>query len=158
MYLRKAGTVIFGGVVIVWLLASFPPGVDYGSAGSFAGTVGHLLEPLVAPLGFDWKIAVALIFGFIAKEIVVGSLGTLYGTAEETLPAALLVDPALSAATALALMVFVLLYTPCVAALGVIRKETGSWKWTCFSVTYGLIVAWVLALVVGRFAAFAWGA
>ena len=158
MYLRKAGTIIFGGVVIVWLLASFPPGVEYGSAGSLAGTIGHLMEPLVAPLGFDWKIAVALIFGFIAKEIVVGSLGTLYGTGEETLPAALLADPALSAATALALMVFALLYTPCAAALGVIRKETGSWKWTGFSVAYGLTVAWVLAFVVGHVAAFVWGA
>jgi len=158
MYLRKAGTVIFGGVVIVWLLASFPPGVDYGSAWSLAGIIGHLLEPLVAPLGFDWKIAVALIFGFIAKEIVVGSLGTLYGTVDETLPAALLADPALSAATALALMVFVLLYTPCVAALGVIRKETESWKWAGFSVAYGLVVAWVMAFVVGHVAAFAGGA
>ncbi|MDD4567644.1 MAG: ferrous iron transport protein B [Methanoculleus chikugoensis] len=152
MYIRKAGTIILAGVLVVWLLASFPFGVEYGSAESFAGMIGHALEPLVAPLGFDWKVAVALIFGFIAKEIVVGSLGTLYGTGEETLPTALLADPGLSAATALALMVFVLLYTPCVAALGVIRKETGSWKWTGFSVAYGLVVAWLLAFVVGRVA------
>jgi len=152
LYLRKAGTVILFGAMIVWLLASLPYGVEYGSEGSLAGSIGHLVEPLVAPLGFDWKVAVALIFGFIAKEIVVGSLGTLYGTGEETLPTALLADPGLSAATALALMVFVLLYTPCVAALGVIRKETGSWKWTGFSVAYGLVVAWLLAFVVGRVA------
>lgn len=152
MYIRKAGSIILLGVVVVWFLASFPFGVEYGSAESLAGTIGHALEPLVAPLGFDWKVAVALIFGFVAKEIVVGSLGTLYGTGEETLPAALLADPALSAATALALMVFVLLYMPCVAALGVIRKETGSWKWAGFSVAYGLVVAWLLAFVVGRVA------
>lgn len=150
LYIRKAGSIILVGVVIVWLLASFPFGVEYGSAESLAGMIGHALEPLVAPLGFDWKVAVALIFGFIAKEIVVGSLGTLYGAGEETLPEALIADPALSAATALALMVFVLLYTPCVAALGVIRKETGSWKWTGFSVAYGFAVAWLLAFVVGH--------
>ncbi|HOI14578.1 MAG TPA: ferrous iron transport protein B, partial [Methanoculleus sp.] len=150
MYVRKAGTIILTGVLVVWILASFPFGVEYGGAGSFAGMIGHAIEPLVAPLGFDWKVAVALIFGFIAKEIVVGSLGTLYGTGEETLPSALLADPGLSAATALALMVFVLLYTPCVAALGVIRKETGSWKWTGFSVAYGLVVAWLLAFAVGH--------
>ncbi len=151
MYLRKAGTIILLGAMVVWALASVPYGVEYGSAESFAGMLGHLLEPLVAPLGFDWKVAVALIFGFLAKEVVVGSLGVLYGTGEETLSEALLADPHLSAATALALMVFVLLYMPCVAALGVIRKETGSWKWTGFAVIYGLVVAWVLAFVVGHF-------
>ena len=107
MYLRKAGTIILLGAMVVWALASFPYGVEYGSAESFAGMLGHLIEPLVAPLGFDWKVAVALIFGFLAKEVVVGSLGVLYGTGEETLSEALLADPGLSAATALALMVFV---------------------------------------------------
>jgi len=154
MYLRKAGTIILLGAMVVWALASFPYGVEYGSAESFAGMLGHLIEPLVAPLGFDWKVAVALIFGFLAKEVVVGSLGVLYGTGEETLSGALLADPGLSAATALALMVFVLLYMPCVAALGVIKKETGSWKWTGFAVAYGIVVAWVLAFVVGHLAPF----
>ncbi len=154
MYLRKAGTIILLGAMVVWALASFPYGVEYGSAESFAGMLGHLIEPLVAPLGFDWKVAVALIFGFLAKEVVVGSLGVLYGTGEETLSGALLADPGLSAATALALMVFVLLYMPCVAAVGVIKKETGSWKWTGFAVAYGIVVAWVLAFVVGHLAPF----
>lgn len=154
MYLRKAGTIILLGAMLVWVLASFPYGVEYGSEESLAGSIGHLVEPLVAPLGFDWKIAVALIFGFLAKEVVIGSLGVLYGTGEETLSAALLADPGFSAATALSLMVFVLLYTPCVAVVGVIRKETGSWKWTAFSVIYGLIVAWILAFVIGHLTPF----
>ncbi|MDD4568286.1 MAG: ferrous iron transport protein B, partial [Methanoculleus chikugoensis] len=152
LYLRKAGTIILLGAMIVWLLASLPYGVEYGSEESLAGSIGHLVEPLVAPLGFDWKVAVALIFGFLAKEVVVGSLGVLYGAGEESLSDALFADPNLSAATALALMVFVLLYMPCVAALGVIRKETGSWKWTGFAVAYGLVVAWLLAFVVGHLA------
>ena len=152
LYLRKAGTVILFGAMIVWLLASLPYGVEYGSEGSLAGSIGHLVDPLVAPLGFDWKVAVALIFGFLAKEVVVGSLGVLYGTGEETLSGALLADPGLSAATALALMVFALLYMPCVATLGVIRKETGSWKWTGFAIAYGLAGAWLLAFAVGHLA------
>ncbi|MDO8841889.1 ferrous iron transport protein B, partial [Methanocalculus sp.] len=147
MYLKKAGGIILIGSLFVWFLASFPFGVEYGGEESFAGMIGHLLEPLVAPLGLDWKIAVALLFGFVAKEIVVSSLGVLYGSGEEALSDALLADPALSAAAALALMVFVLLYMPCVAALAVIKKETGSWRWAGFSVVYGLVVAWVLAFV-----------
>jgi len=150
MYIRKAGGIILAGALIVWFLATFPYGVEYGSADSYAGMLGHLLQPLFAPLGFDWKIAVALLFGFIAKEIVVGSLGVLYGAGEdeETLSAALLADPSLGPVTAFALMVFVLLYMPCIAALAVIKKETGSWKWALFSVGYGIAVAYILALVI----------
>lgn len=156
MYVRKAGTIILAGALVVWCLASFPFGVEYGSSESLAGSLGRLLEPLVAPLGFDWKIAVALLFGLVAKEVVVGSLGVLYGTGEggDALSTALLADPGLSAATALALMVFVLLYTPCLATIATIRKETGSWRWAGFSVAYGLVLAWTLSLIVGRIAPF----
>lgn len=150
MYIRKAGGIILIGAFIVWALASFPWGVDYGSAESYAGMLGQLLEPIFAPLGFDWKIAVALVFGFIAKEIVVGSLGVLYGTGEDegSLTGALLADPSLGPAAAFALMAFVLLYMPCVATLAVIRKETGSWTWTAFSVAYGIIVAYLVAFII----------
>ncbi len=150
MYIRKAGGIILAGAFIVWVLATFPWGVEYGSAESYAGMIGHLLEPLVAPLGFDWKIALALLFGFIAKEIVVGSLGVLYGTGEDesSLTEALLADPSLGPVAAFALMAFVLLYMPCVATLAVIRKETGSWKWTGFSVAYGIIVAYLVAFII----------
>ena len=152
MYIRKAGGIILIGAFAVWALASFPYGVDYGSAESYAGSLGHLLEPLFAPLGFDWKVAVALLFGFIAKEIVVGSLGVLYGTGEDegSLSEALLVDPSLGPVAAFALMAFVLLYMPCVATLAVIKKETGSWKWTAFSVVYGIVVAYLVAFVIVR--------
>jgi ferrous iron transport protein B len=159
MYIRKAGGVILFGALIVWGLASLPYGVEYGSAESFAGLIGHVLEPLVAPLGFDWKIAVALLFGFVAKEVVVGSLGVLYGTGEDggTLSSALLADPHLGPVTAFALMAFVLLYLPCLAALAVIRKETGSWKWTGFSVVYGLVVAYIIAFIIAHVGYFVTG-
>lgn len=150
MYLRKAGGIILAGALIVWFLATFPYGVEYGSADSYAGMLGHLLQPLFAPLGFDWKIAVALLFGFIAKEIVVGSMGVLYGAGDDegSLAAALLADPSFGPVTAFTLMVFVLLYMPCIAALAVIKKETGSWKWTLFSVGYGIAVAYLLAFII----------
>ncbi len=150
MYIRKAGGIILFASIIVWGLATLPYGVEYGSADSYAGMLGHLLQPVFAPLGFDWKIAVALLFGFVAKEIVVGSLGVLYGTGEDSgsLQDALLADPSLGPVTAFALMVFVLLYLPCLTAFAVIRKETGSWKWTLFSVGYGISVAYLLALII----------
>ncbi|MFA5311910.1 MAG: ferrous iron transport protein B [Methanomassiliicoccales archaeon] len=147
-YVKKAGTIIMIGSAAIWLLASLPWGVEYGGDASYAGAFGRLLEPLVAPLGFDWKIAVALLFGFIAKEVVVGALSVLYGSSEESLGDAISGSEGLSAVGALGLMVFVLIYTPCLATLGVIKGESGSWKWVAFSVVYGLTLAWLLAFAV----------
>lgn len=149
LYLKKVGTVITGGVVLIWLFAYFPQGVEYGSAESYIGSLGKLIEPLVAPIGFDWKIAVSLIFGFLAKEIVIGSMGTLYSTGEDEgmLSSALVADPIFTPALALGLMVFTLLYVPCIGAVAVIKKESGSWKWMLFSATYSTAVAWIMAFV-----------
>ena len=156
MYLRKAGLVIFGLAIVVWGLASLPLGVAYGSEGSYVGMIGHALQPLVAPLGFNWEITVALLFGFMAKEVVIGSLGVLYGVGENhvALGSALAADPTLSAVTALAVLVFVLIYVPCMSSVAVIKKETGSWKWTTFSVVYGVVIAYLAALAVVHFAPF----
>ncbi len=150
MYIKKAGTLILIGVVIIWLLASFPWGIEYGSEESYVGMMGHFFAPLLEPLGFDWKMTVALVFGLVAKEIVVASMGVLYGAGDspEALTASLLADPAVTALSALSLMVFSLLYMPCVATLGVIKKETGSWKWTAFALAYGIAVAWIMAFFV----------
>ena len=147
LFVRKAGTVIFGAVLLVWALASLPFGVEYGSADSLVGRLGHLLAPLFAPLGFGfWQAGVALFFGFLAKEVVVGTFGTLLGTGEEALASAL---PALfTPLSALSFMVMTLLYVPCVAAVGAYYRETNSWKWTAFFVLYSTGVAYALALVV----------
>ncbi|MDQ1275196.1 MAG: ferrous iron transport protein [Euryarchaeota archaeon] len=149
LYLKREGTVIVGGVLVIWLLAYFPLGVEYGSAESYIGSLGKLLEPLVAPIGFDWKIAISLIFGFLAKEVVIGSLGTLYGTGadEGMLSSALVADPIFTPAVALGLMVFTLLYVPCIGAVAVIKKESGSWKWMLFAAAYSTTVAWIMAFV-----------
>lgn len=149
LYLKRVGSVIVGGVVAIWLLAYFPQGVEYGSAESYIGSLGKLIEPLVSPLGFDWKIAISLIFGFVAKEVVIGSLGTLYGTGadEGMLSSVLLADPVFTPAVALGLMVFTLLYVPCIGAVAVIKKESGSWKWMLFSASYSTAVAWILSFV-----------
>lgn len=150
LYLKKAGTLILAGAILVWFLASYPVGVEYGSEASYAGQLGHLLEPLFRPLGFDWRIAVALFFGFLAKEVVVGSLGVLYAVGEDeaALTAALQADPTFSPTIAMGLMVFTLLYLPCVAVIGVMKKEMGSWKWVAFSILYSTIIAWIAAFIV----------
>ena len=158
IYLRKAGGIILAGVIMVWLLAAIPaPGTDgvfasediYGTTDSLIGSLGKILDPLVSPLGFDWRIAVALIFGFVAKEIVVGSLGTLYGAGEnEERLSDILTAGAISPLAALGLMVFTLLYVPCIACIAVIKRETGSWKWTAFQAVYSTGIAWLFAFII----------
>jgi ferrous iron transport protein B len=158
IYIKKAGTIILIGVIGVWLLASIPaPGSSgafaseevYGTTESVIGMIGQILEPLVAPLGFDWKIAVALVFGVVAKEIVVGSMGVLYGVGEdEESLSNILAAGAMTPLAALGLMVFTLLYVPCFACIGVIKRETGSWKWTLFQLIYGTSLAWGFAFVI----------
>ncbi|MGY5873373.1 MAG: ferrous iron transport protein B [Candidatus Thorarchaeota archaeon] len=146
MFLKTAGTYLLVGSIVMWVLSSF----GFGGYGvpvdeSFASLLGKLFEPLFIPLGFTWQIVTALIFGFIAKEAVVQTLSIIYavgGTA--TLAVAL--TASISPLSAFAMMVFVLLYVPCLATMGAIRKETGSWKWTAFSIIYQLILAYLVAL------------
>ena len=124
---------------------------------SLAGRAGKVLEPLIRPLGFDWKIGIALVTGLAAKEVVVSTLGTIYsiGQSNDTpveLKSILRHDPSFSRATALSLMVFVLLYIPCVAAIGVMKKEVGRWRPVLLYSAYSLSVEWVLSFVVYRLA------
>ncbi len=124
---------------------------------SLAGRAGKVLEPLIRPLGFDWRIGIALVTGLAAKEVVVSTLGTIYSIGQSDggpveLKSILRHDPSFSRATALSLMVFVLLYMPCVAAIGVMKKEVGRWRPVFLYSAYSLTVAWVLSFVVYRLA------
>lgn len=124
---------------------------------SLAGRAGKLLEPVIKPLGFDWRIGIALVTGLAAKEVVVSTMGTIYslGETDETsseLKTILKNDPAFDQATALSLMVFVLLYIPCVAAVGVMRKEIGEWKSVAFYGAYALSAAWIFSFIAYRLA------
>ncbi|MBV5303258.1 MAG: ferrous iron transport protein B [Chlorobium sp.] len=192
MYLKKAGTLILGAVIIIWAVSNYPhnsaldatytaenkriaeSGMNASEKKelkrslelrikseqleySLAGRTGKVLEPLIRPLGFDWKIGIALVTGLAAKEVVVSTLGTIYsiGQSNDTpaeLKSILRHDPSFSRATALSLMVFVLLYIPCVAAIGVMKKEVGKWRPVVLYSVYSLSVAWILSFVVYRLA------
>jgi ferrous iron transport protein B len=146
-FLKKAGTYLLLGAVIIWALSVLPWGVEPGSGESLIGVIGQGLQPIFAPLGFSWQIVSSLVFAFLAKELVVESLGVIYGVGgEASIQAALIAS--ITPVSAFALMVFTLLYVPCLATVGVIKKETGSWKWTLFAVASEIIIAYIAALVI----------
>jgi ferrous iron transport protein B len=146
-FVRKAGTVIVAAVVLIWVLANLPLGVEYASQESLIGRLGTILAPIFGPAGFGtWQAAVALVFGLLAKEVVVGTLGVLYGVEEEGLTAA--IAQSWTPLSAYAFMVMTLIYIPCVAAIGAIRRETNSWGWTAFAVGYSLVLGWIMAVLV----------
>lgn len=151
LFLRKAGTIILAGSLVIWVLSYFPPGVAYGSEASLVGKLGLFLEPLVKPLGFDWRAAAALLFGFIAKEIVVSTYGTMMGVGENRAALSTSLQSVFTPLTAYAFMAFTLIYTPCLATVAVVKKETGSWRWTAFAVGYSLALAWLVAFAIYRF-------
>ena len=148
-FVRKAGTIILAAAIIVWILSSFPAGVEYGSQESAIGMIGTAVAPVFAPLGFgEWQPAVALIFGLVAKEVVVGTFSSLFGVAEEGAGIAAAMHGIFTPLTAYVFMVFVLLYIPCFAALGTIKQETGGWKWPLIMSVTTLITAYVVAFIV----------
>jgi ferrous iron transport protein B len=153
MFLQRAGTTIFSMMMVIWFLASFPqppagaagPAIDY----SLAATIGKVLEPVLAPLGFNWQIAVALIPGMAAREVAVAALGTVYAI-EGGKEAAEQIGQALaskwSLATALSLLVWYIFAPQCASTLAVIRRETGSWKWVAITFAYMLALAYAASL------------
>jgi ferrous iron transport protein B len=152
-YLRKMGGIIMVASIIIWFLGYYPrPTGECTEAErqeqSYIGQIGKAIEPAIAPLGFDWKLGVGLISGAGAKELVVSTLGVLYGQ-EETDAESVNLSGRIhySAAVALAYMLFVLLYFPCIATLAAIRNESGSWRWALFSVVYNTALAWVVAFI-----------
>lgn len=155
-YLTKAGTTIFIASIVMWFLLNFGTG-GYSSdmTASFGASIGKLLVPFFAPIGLGyWQIAVALIAGITAKEVVVSSCAILFGIANINsfngmhLFAQLLESMGFGQLNAYCLMVFCLLYVPCAATLATIKKESGSWKWTGFSALFQIGVAWFIAFCI----------
>jgi len=215
IFLKRMGTVILLGSVIVWFLGYFPINRDYKIEysekisrieeryskkiselsqtssnyltikkklekekemmvsdikkqelqeevnRSLIGIIGRGIEPFFKPLGFSWKEGVALLTGFFAKEIVVSTLGVLYSTGSEDnakeLSLLIREKSGMNPLSAFAFLVFVLIYTPCLATVAAIRQETGSFKWTVFTIVYEVVLAWVLAFLIVKIGAIAAG-
>ncbi len=157
-YLGKAGSTIFLATLIIWLLLNFGPnGFSPDMADSFGAVIGKWMVPLFAPIGLGfWQIAVALIAGISAKEVVVSSCAVLFGVVNANSPAgmetfsAMLQGIGFGPLNAFCLMVFCLLYIPCAATIATIHKESKSWAWTGFVALFQLAVAWLVTLLVYR--------
>lgn len=162
-YLQKMGGIILVASVIVWALDYFPLGnSDNPDQDSYLETVGKVVQPVMEPLGCSWQGTVAIVAGVPAKEIVVSTLGVLYTGSDEatdqalstrlTAPNPVTGVPDFTAASALAFMIFILLYCPCLATVVAIVKETGHWGYGLFTIFYNTAVAWVLAFAAYRIA------
>ncbi len=151
IFLRRAGTVILATTIILWCLASVPlrDGARPPIGQSVVGTIGRTIEPLIEPLGFNWKIGVGLITSLAAREVIVGTLGTIYGMeageGSVELQAALQAD--LSLAGAMALLVFFAFAMQCMSTVAVVRRETGGWKWPAIQFAYMTAVAYLAAFI-----------
>ncbi|MGZ3700080.1 MAG: nucleoside recognition domain-containing protein, partial [Bdellovibrionota bacterium] len=150
LFLRRAGTVILTLSIVLWFLASYPK-APLGASGpaiaySYAGRIGTALEPLVRPLGFNWKIAVALIPGFAAREVMIGALGTVYAVEGGKENVATLLSTRIaqewSLATALSLLMWYVLAMQCLSTLAVTRRETNSWRWPALMLGYMTALAY----------------
>lgn len=150
-FLLKAGTLIFIASMVLWFMLGFNFSGPAQLSDSIGAGIGKAMAPIFEPLGFgNWQASLSLITGIIAKEVVVSNMSIIYGLAEEASAGAFAqtLGETFSQLSAYAFMVFVLLYTPCVATIAVVKRETNSWKWTVFSVVYQFAVAWIVAFFV----------
>ncbi len=142
-FLAKAGTIILAISILIWILASLPPGVKYASADSFIGKIGQGLAVLFKPAGFGfWQAAVALVLGILAKEVVIATFGAVFGVAGEALQQVL--GNYFTPASAISFLIMTLLYMPCAATVAVIKEEAGI-KWALISTLYSFAVGWLMA-------------
>ncbi|MDP4594308.1 MAG: ferrous iron transport protein B [Beijerinckiaceae bacterium] len=156
VFLRRAGTIILAMMVLIWFLSTFPsapagatdPAIHY----SFAGIIGHALQPLLAPIGFNWQIAIALIPGLAAREVAVGALATVYAVSASGDGVAAALGATIAGqwplATALSLLAWYVFAPQCVSTLAVVKRETTSWKWPVVMFLYMMTMAYVAAFIV----------
>lgn len=159
LYLKKAGTVILAASIIVWIIFTFPAKAPDGSEfanthdqliHSYASDIGRIVEPVIEPLGFDWKAGVALLAGVSAKEVIVSTMATVYsieGDPSSGMLQTIRDHSGFTPLSAFTYMLFILIYTPCLATLAVVKRETNGWKWPIFMAFYTLALAWVISFL-----------
>ena len=169
-YLKKMGGVILIAVILIWALEYFPRGQvgisqDERLKNSYIGKFGQAIEPVIYPLGFDWRMGVSLITGTAAKEVVVSTMGVLYGSSQShekdkkaNLSAILQSEKyqegsrvgqkVFSPLAGISFLLFILIYMPCVAVVATVKKESGHWKWALFLISYTTVLAWLLSFSV----------
>lgn len=169
LYLKKAGTIILAASILIWACFTFPAS-DEGEVidpsiqmeQSAAGKIGHIIEPLIQPLGFDWKTGTALLAGFAAKEIVVSTMGTLYSIEsgddtdiegedyQRSFSERVREESGFTPLTAYVLMLFILIYIPCLSTVAIVYRETNGWRWPLFLIGYTLALAWTVSFLAYR--------
>ena len=152
-YLKKMGGIIIIASIIIWFLGYYPQHDAYENVAeqqenSYIGQIGKAIEPVIKPLGFDWKLGIGLISGVGAKELVVSTLGVLYTNEGDVENVNLSNRIPITPLVALAYMLFVLIYFPCIATFAAIKQESGSWKWAIFTAGYTTGLAWLIAFTV----------
>ncbi|MCR4945222.1 MAG: ferrous iron transport protein B [Clostridium sp.] len=148
-FLKKAGKIILPVMVILAFLSNFPSGVEPNSQESVLGMIGERIAPIFTLAGFGtWQAGVSLLTGILAKESVIGTMGLIYAGVQEGPELVQAIQGVFTPLSAISFMVMSLLYTPCLVALGAIKRETNSWKWTGFAAVYTFIVAWIMSVLV----------
>ena len=152
-YLRKMGGIIMVASIVIWALGYYPNHDEYESVteqqeNSYIGRIGKAMEPVIEPLGFDWKLGIGILSGVGAKELVVSTLGVLYADDAEADAASLGERIPITPLVAFGYMVFVLIYFPCIATLAAIKGESGSWKWAVFAGLYTTALAWLMSFAI----------
>jgi ferrous iron transport protein B len=157
IFLKRAGTTILSMMVLIWFLASVPrppagapgPAIDY----SFAGMIGHAIQPVLAPIGFNWQMAVALVPGMAAREVAVGALGTVYAIGEgQPGKLASTLSSHWSLATALAFLAWYVFAPQCASTLAVVKRETNAWRWPVIMFAYMIALAYLAAFATYQIA------
>ena len=153
-YLKKMGTIILFASILIWALGYFPLNRTTMAdetehlENSYIGQIGKAIEPVIRPLGFDWKMGIGILSGIGAKELVVSTLGVLYTNENDVDSVDLSERIPITPLVAYGYMLFVLIYFPCIATLAAIKQESGGWKWAIFAATYTTVLAWIVSFGV----------
>jgi ferrous iron transport protein B len=152
IFLRRAGRVILAVAIALWVLAQVPQGADGPPPieESALGRIGQLIEPTIEPLGFDWRIGIGLVSSLAAREVIVGTLGTIYGVEDASEGSLALQDRLrrdLDLGSAVGLLIFFAFALQCMSTVAIVRRETGGWKWPALQFGYMLVLAWTGAFL-----------